>query len=183
MACQAQYGINTVCGDLLFPGGASAEFYVGYVSDLAAPISGVQSSAISTLSFSAYRGLVRFEGQKFSHKYDWSYQKGAGGNGYWMHRATVKLITLSTQDDVELQRLLQAQNAFIISRNNNDQFLIYGYGQGLVGMAGDVGTTGMAAADDVSNTVILEGAEKTMPVRFDVGTVATTLAYLNARVI
>jgi hypothetical protein len=182
-ACQAQYGINNVCGDLLFPGGATPDFYVGYVSDLSAPISGAQSAAVSTLSFNAYKGLVKFEGQKYAHKYDWSYQKGAGGNGYWMHRATVKLISLSTQDDVELQRLLQAQNAFIIFRNNNDQFFISGYGQGLTGMAGDVGTTGQAAGDDVTSTVILEGAEKTMPIRFLVTTPILTQAYLDARVI
>lgn len=181
MACEVQYGIGIVCGDLNFPGGADKDFYVGYTSSLSAPISGTQSGPISTLSFSAYKGLVKFEGQKYAHKFDWVWQKGAGGNGYWLHRSTVKLIALNTQDDVEIQRLLQAQNAFIIFRNNNDQFLISGYGQGMTGMAGDVGTTGQAAGDDVSDTVILEGAEKTKPIRFDVGTPATTLAYLEAR--
>lgn len=183
MACQVQYGISIVCGDLNFPGGVNPDFYVGYTTDLSSPISGVQSGVISSLSFSAYKGLVKFEGQKFAHKFDWSFTKGAGGNGYWMHRATVKLIALSTQDDVEVQRLLQAQNAFVVWRNNNDQFFVSGYGQGLSGAAGDVGTSGVAAADDVSDTIILEGAEKTKPLRFDVGTVATTLSYLNARVI
>jgi len=183
MACRVQYGTTLVCGDLNFPAGADKDFYIGYVSDLSAPISGVQAAPVSTLSFSAYRGLVKFEGQKFAHKYDWVYVKGAGGNGFWTHRSTVKLIALSTQDDVEIQRLLQAQDAFTIYRNNNDQFFINGYGNGLTGMPGDVGTTGQAAADDVSDTVILEGAEKTKPIRFDVGTVATTLAYLNARII
>lgn len=183
MGCQAQYGISNVCGDLLFPGGADKDFYVGYTTDLSAPISGVQSGVISSLSFYAYKGLVKFEGQKYAHKYDWSYQKGAGGNGYWMHRATVKLITLSTQDDVELQRLLQAQNAFIISKNNNDQYKIYGYGNGLTGIAGDVGTTGQAAGDDVTDTVILEGAEKTKPLHFLVTSSILTQAYLDARVI
>lgn len=183
MPCTAQYGISNVCGDLLFPGGVNPDFYVGYVSQLGTPISGVQSGVISSLSFQAYRGLVKFEGQKYAHKGDWSYQKGGGGNGYFLHRFTSKLIPLSTQDDVEIQRLLQAQDAFIISRNNNDQFFIYGYGQGLVGMPGDVGTTGQAAGDDVTDTVILEGAEKTKPLRFLVTDVATTLTYLNARVI
>lgn len=183
MACQVQYGISIVCGDLNFPGGVNQDFYVGYTSDLSTPISDVQSGVISTLSFNAYKGLVKFEGQKFAHKADWSWTKGAGGNGYWMHRFTAKLISLSTQDDVELQRLIQAQNAFVIWRNNNDSFFISGYGQGLTGMAGDVGTSGVAAADDVSNTVILEGAERKMPIRFLATDVATTVTYLNARVI
>jgi hypothetical protein len=100
-----------------------------------------------------------------------------------MHRATVKLIALNTQDDVEIQRLLQAQDAFVVWRNNNDAFFISGYGQGLTGMPGDVGTSGVAAADDVSDTVILEGAEKTKPLRFDTGSVTANVSYLNARVI
>lgn len=181
--CQVQYGINLACGDLLFPAGVNPDFYVGYVSDLSAPISGVQSGVISTLSFKSYKGLVKFSGQKFAHKMDWPYAKGAGGNGFFTHRATVKLIALSTQDDVEIQRLLQAQDAFIAWRNNNDAFFISGYGQGLTGMPGDVGTSGMAAADDVTDTVILEGAEKTKPVRFLVTNPAATVTYLDARVI
>lgn len=181
--CKVQYGIGLVCGDLNFPGGASPDFYVGYTDELSAAISSSQSGPISSLAFQAYKGLVKFEGQKFAHKFDWPLAKGAGGNVYWIHRATVKLLALNTQDDVEVQRLLQAQNAFIIWRNNNDQFFISGYGQGLTGMAGDVGTSGVAAADDVSDTIILEGAEKTKPLRFLVTDVATTIAYLNARVI
>lgn len=179
--CRVQYGIDLVCGDLLFPGGASQDFYVGYVSDLGTPISGAQSGPISTLSFIAYRGLVKFSGQKFAHKFDWALAKGAGGNVYFTHRGTVKLIALNTQDDVEVQRLLQATDAFIVWRNNNDQFFISGYGQGLTGMPGDVGTSGLAAADDVSDTIILEGAEKTKPLRFDAGSPASSLAYLEAR--
>lgn len=183
MACQVQYGISIVCGDLNFPGGANKDFYVGYTSDLSTPISGTQSGVISSLSFNAYKGLVKFEGQKYAHKFDWSYQKGAGGNGFWLHRGTVKLIALSTQDDVEIQRLLQAQNAFVVWRNNNNQFFIAGYNQGMSGMPGDVGTSGQAAADDVSDTVILEGAEKTKHLRFLVTDPGTTVSYLDARVI
>lgn len=181
--CRVQYGIDLVCGDLLFPGGASQDFYVGYTSDLGAAISNTQLGVISSLSFVAYRGLVKFQGQKFAHKFDWSWTKGAGGNGYWMHRGTVKLIALNTQDDVEVQRLLQAQDAFVVWRNNNDAFFISGYRNGLTGMPGDVGTSGVAAADDVSDTIILEGAEKTKPLRFDTGSVTANVSYLDARVI
>jgi hypothetical protein len=143
----------------------------------------VQSAAISTLSFVAYRGLVKFSGQKFAHKFDVAYAEGAGGNGYFTHRGTVKLMALNTQDDVEIQRLLQAQDAFIIFKNNAGQWKIAGAGNGLSGMPGDVVTTGQAAGDDVTDTVILEGAEKTKFLHFDVGTPATTLAYLEARLV
>ena len=183
MACQAQFGVFNVCGDLIFPGGADKTFYVGYVGDLTTPFSLTQSGTITSLTFKAYKGFVKFEGQKYAHKYDWEYQKGAGGNGFYLHKATVKLIALSTQDDVEIQRLQQAQDAFILTRNNNDQFIIVGGGNGLSGSAGPLGSTGMAATDDVSDTVILEGAEKTKPLRFLVTDVAATLTYLDARVI
>lgn len=181
--CRVQYGIDLNCGDLLFPGGVAPDFYVGYVRDLGTPISLAQSAPVSTLSFVAYRGLVKFSGQKYAHKMDVAYAEGGGGNGYFTQRATVKLLALNTQDDVEIQRLLQAQDAFVIFQNNNGQWMIAGAGQGLSGMPGDLVTTGQAAGDDVTDTVILEGAEKTKFIRFDVGTAATTLAYLEARVI
>ena len=184
MGCKARYGISNVCGDTLFPGGADADFWVGYVSDLSTRFSTAQTGPITTLAFSAYNGLRRFEGQKFANKFDSEYQKGTGGNGSFIHRGTVKLITHSTQDDVEIQSLLQAQDAFVIYKNNNDQFFILGASNGLTGMAGPVSSTGVASTDDVTDQVILEGVEKTKPLRFDPGTgTAAIVAYLNARVV
>jgi hypothetical protein len=181
--CKALYGISTVCGDNLFPGGADKDFYVGYVSDLSTSISLTQTGVISGLSFAGYNGLVKFSGNKFAHTFSWPWAKGAGGNGFFQHRAVVKLLPLSVQDDVEVQRLLQAQDAFIIYRNNNDKFFIMGASKGMTSVAGDLGTTGTAAGDDVTDTVTLEGAEKTKPLRFEVTDLATTILYLDNRVI
>lgn len=183
MGCKVQYGISNVCGDLLFPSGANKDFYVGYVSDLSTRFSNTQSAVISTINFKAYSGLVKFEGQKYAHAFSSEFTKAAGGNASFVHRAVVKLISLSTQDDVEIQRLLQAQDAFIIYRDNNDKFFISGYGNGLRGIAGPVQTTGQAAGDDVTDNVTLEGEEKTKPLRFLVTDVATTITYLNNRII
>lgn len=183
MSCRVQYGIDNACGDILFPGGVDPDFFIGYVSDLGASFSLSQSGPISSISFQAYRGLVKFSGQKFSHVLSDEWAKGTNGNGYFLHRAIVKLITKSTQDDVEIQRLLQAQDAFLVGRNNDDQFFIYGASKGMTSVAGPLGSTGQNAGDDVANTVTLEGAEKTKPLRFLVTDAATTLAYLNARVI
>jgi len=181
--CRVQYGITLACGDLNFPGGVFPDFYVGYTRDLSAAISTVQSGVITSLSFVAYRGLVKFEGQKFVHKGDSEVVKGAGGNLYFMHRFAAKLTNLSTQDDVEVQRLLQAQDAFVIIRNNNDDFFIYGAKNGMSSVAGPVVSTGMAAADEVTATVTLEGAEPTLPLRFFVTDAATTVSYLDARIV
>lgn len=181
--CKVQTGVFNNCGDLLFPGGADSDFYVGYVSDLTTKFPITQGSVISSLAFAAYAGLVKFSNAKFVHKFDWEWQKGAGGNGFFVHRAALKLIPLSVQDDVEVQRLLQSTDAFIINKNNNGSFLVYGAQNGLQSIPGLVGSTGQAAGDDVSDSVTMEGAEKTKPLRFLVTDEATTISYLNARVI
>lgn len=182
-ACQVQRGISNVCGDLLFPGGADKDFWIFYISNLGQRLVQPSSGVITGFTFQAYGGFVKFEGQKFSNKFDSEYQVGAGGNGSFLHRGTVKLVSLSTVDDIEIQRLLQAQDAGIVYQDNNDSFFISGYGKGLAGRPGPVQSTGLQTTDDVTDTVILEGAEKSKPLRFLVTDVATTLAYLNARVI
>lgn len=175
--CKAQYGIDLVCGDLIFPSGVDKCVYVGYKSELSTQISLTQSGAIATFAFVAYGGLRKFCGVKYSHKGDDEIQKAAGGNLMFLHRIVLKLISLSTQDDVEIQRLLQATDAFIVLKDNNDQKLIYGAGNGLAGIAGPLSSTGQNPGDDVSNNVILEGVEKTKPLRFS-GTDALLDSYV-----
>lgn len=177
--CKVTTGITNACGDNLFPGGADKDFWVGYVSDLATRIPTNQSGVVSSLHFSAYNGLVKFESNKFAHVFSHDIVKGASGNISYLHRAVVKLLPLSTQDDVEVQRLTQAQDAFIIWQNNNDQFFISGASKGLTVVGGALATTGQNTGDDVMSTITLEGAEKTLPLRFLVTNVATTIAYLN----
>lgn len=183
MGCKVQYGVQNVCGDIVYPSGADATFWVGYVSDLSTRFSTTQSAAISSLSFVAYAGLVKFEGQKFSHVFSSETQVGAGGNISYLHKAAVKVIGLSTQDDVEIQRLTQSIDAFIIYQNNNDQFFILGPSKGLRAVAGPLQSTGQGMGDDITDNVTLEGVEKVKPLRFFVTDVATTISYLNARVI
>lgn len=175
--CKTQYGIDLVCGDLIFPSGADKSFYVGYLSELSAQFALTQAAAISTISFAAYGGLRKFSGVKFSHIYASELQKAAGGNIMYLHRATLKLIALSVQDDVEIQRLTQSTDAFIVYKNNNDQRFILAPLNGLSAVAGPLSTTGQNPGDDVSDTVILEGLEKTKPLRFS-GTDALLDSYV-----
>lgn len=181
--CKVLYGISTVCGDNLFPAGADKDFYVGYVSDLSTSISLTQIGPISSLTFKNYGGLVKFQGNKFSHTFSWPWVKGPSGNGFFQHTSVTKLLPLNTQDDVEIQKLLQAQDAFVIFQNNNDQFFIMGASKGMSSVAGDLGSTGTAAGDEVTDSVTLQGAEKTKPLRFLVTDLATTKLYLDNRVI
>jgi len=183
MGCKAQLGISVSCGDLNFASGADKTFWLGYVSDLASNFSTAQTGFITSMSFKAYSGLVKFEGVKFSHQFSSEATKSAGGNRSIVHKAAIKLLALSTQDDVEVQKLIQAEDVFIVYRNNNNQFFIAGYGVGMSYDPGPVNSTGVGQGDDVSTTINLSGVESTLPLRFLVTDVATTVAYLDARVI
>lgn len=175
--CKVVYGITNVCSDLLQASGADKDFYVGYVSDLSAKFSLAQTGAISSISFLSYMGLVKFEGQKFSHSFSHELTVGAGGSLSYKHMVGIKLMPLSTQDDVEIQRLTQAQDAFFVMSGNNEDFYILGPSKGMRAVAGPMRTSGVAAGEDVSTSLSFEGAEKVVPLRFSLGT--TTQAIIN----
>lgn len=177
MPCKTQYGISLVCGDLIFPSGADKTFYVGYKSELSSQISLTQAADIATLAFVAYGGLRKFEGVKFAHMFATELQKAAGGNAMYLHRATTKLISLSTQDDVEIQRLQQGNDIFIVYKDNNGNKFIIGAGNGLQSVPGPLQSTGQNPGDDVSDNIVLESVEKTKPLRFS-GTDALLDSYV-----
>ena len=179
--CKVVTGINNVCGDLLQASGVDKDFWVGYVSDLSVRFSLTQSAAIASMQFIPYNGLIKFEGQKFAHKFDYELNVAPGGGISYTHKGMVKLMNLSTQDDVELQRLTQAQDMFIITQDNNDNFYIYAPSKGFQAVAGPIRTTGQAAGEDVSSTVSFMSNEKVLPLRFTTGTtVSATITYLDS---
>lgn len=181
--CKVQFGITNVCGDLLQVSGMDKDFWVGYVSDLSTRISLNQTAAISSLAFAAYNGLYKFESQKFSHVASYDLQKGAGGTISYLHRVAVRMMNLSTRDDVEVQRLTQAQDAFFVMQDNNESFFIYGPSKGLTAIAGALRTSGQNSGEDVSTLITLEGSEKVLPLRFDAGSTSATLTLLNGYVV
>lgn len=181
--CKVINGIDNACADLLQASGVDKDFWVGYVSDLGTRISLTQSGPISSLSFVAYAGLVKFSGQKFAHKADAELMVAAGGSISYSHKAMVKLMALNTTDDVEIQRLTQAQDMFIIIQDNNESFFIFGPSKGMQAVAGPIKTTGQAAGEDTSNTVNFIGNEKVLPLRFDRGSgVSSNISYLDGLV-
>ena len=178
--CKVVTGINNVCGDLLQASGVDKDFWVGYVSDLSVRFSTTQTGAISSIQFVPYNGLIKFQGQKFAHKFDAELAVTPGGSISYTHKGMVKLMSLSTADDVEIQRLTQAQDMFIIVQDNNDAFFIYAPTKGFQAVAGPVKTTGEKAGEDVSSTVSFIGGEKVLPLRFTLGgTVAADVTYLD----
>ena len=178
--CKVVTGITNVCGDLLQASGADKDFWVGYVSDLSTRFSLTQTSAISSISFVAYAGLVKFEGQKYAHSFGAELVKGAGGSISYKHTGNAKLMRLSVTDDVEFQRLTQSQDAFIVYQDNNESFFILGPSKGLMAVAGPISTTGVAAGEDTTSSISFEGNEKVLPLRFSLGTTTSAIiTYLD----
>lgn len=179
--CKVVTGVNNVCGDLLQVSGVDKDFYVGYVSDLSVRFSLLQTAPISSIQFIPYNGLIKFEGQKFAHKFDHELAVAPGGTISFIHKAMVKLLNLSTQDDVELQRLAQAQDMFIISQDNNENIFIYAPSKGFSAVSGPMGTTGQKEGEDVADTLNFTASEKVLPLRFTTGgTIAADISYLNS---
>lgn len=180
MGCRVLQDLTLECGDNLYPAGAAGLLWVGYASDLSTPFDLSQAADIQTILFSAYRGLRKLEGVKYAHIFASEGQVGAGGNISIIHRATMKFITRSTQDDRVVQQLMQATDAFIIYQNSAREFFILGP-SGMRYAAGPIQTTGQNPGDDNSDNVILEGTEIVKPLRFRPTGVTDIAAYLNAR--
>lgn len=181
--CKAASGTTFTCEDLLKVGGVFPTFYVGYLSELATLFSLTQSSDISTISFKAYGGLRRFEGNKFAHQFSHELAVGAGGTKSYTQTFEAHVIADSTPDDVVLQNLALGTDIFVIAQDNNQVFYILGAGNGLSASAA-TRATGQTGDSDTSDIVTLTGSEKTKPLRFMLaGGASATVTYLEARVI
>jgi len=179
--CKVVTGINNVCGDLLQASGVDKDFWVGYISDLSVKFSLTQTSPISNIQFVPYNGLIKFEGRKYAHKFDVDGGVAAGGSVSLIHKGMVKLMALSTQDDVEIQRLMQAQDMFVIAQDNNESFKIYAPAKGFSYVAGPLNTTGQADGEDTQDTLNFISSEKVKPLRFSLGTTTqANIDYLNS---
>ena len=178
--CKVVTGIGNVCCDLLQASGVDKDFYAGYVSDLSVRFSLTQTGPIANIQFIPYNGLVKFQGQKFAHKFDSELVVSPGGSISYNHKGMVKLMSLSTVDDVEIQRLTQAQDMFIINPDNNENIFIYAPSKGFQAVSGPIKTTGEKAGEDVSSVISFISNEKVLPLRFTLGgTYAADIAYLE----
>lgn len=178
--CKAIYGIQNVCGDLLQASGLDKDVYAGYVSDLSIRFPLTQASAISSISFLPYNGLVKFSGQKFSHEASEDLAKAGGGAISFVPKFSLRVMPLSTQDDIEVQILAQAQDIFWVMQDNNENFFIFGASKGMTADPGTLKNFGKAAGEDIITTIAFTGNEKTLPLRFSAGTTAATVALLES---
>ena len=179
-SCKAEEGISNGCEDLLRVGGLDKTFWLFYKSELDTQISLAQTADISTLDFGAYGGLLRFDGQKFSHEYTSPLVVNAGNRSY-APTLTFKILATTTAQDVIIQDINLGQDIVAIVQDNNEGFLILGAGKGLSVTADAVGS-GVTGDADTSDTITLTGAERTRPLRFRLGGgYQATLDYLVSR--
>jgi hypothetical protein len=181
--CRVINGINNVCGDLMQASGVDKDFWVGYISDLSVKFVTTLTAPIATIQFYPYNGLVKFSGRKYAHKFDWEGAVAAGGSISIPHKAMIKLMNLSTQDDAELVRLMQAQDMFIIYQDNNEAFKIGAPTKGYSYVPGPIQTTGQNDGEDVLSVLNFISSERVPPLRFTTGgTTQANIDYLDSLV-
>lgn len=167
MGCTISSGIGIDCSDLRRTGGVAKTIWLGNIEDLRAPFDVDATTVISTIELNTYRTLYKFEGAKFAHSATSNLVKTDSGNVSFTHEVSMKLYNTNVSDDQILQNLSVAE-VFAIVQTNNDDFFIYGAGNGLSASA-VTSQTGKNAGDDSTTTVVLTGTERTMPKRFSVG--------------
>lgn len=183
MSCSISSGIGIVCNDLKRVGGVNKRVWLFNLDDLRTGID-VTQSYVSTLNLITYATLYKFEGAKYSHSAEAKLVRTEAGNVSWEHTVNLKINNTSYQEDAVLEALAVAEVGAIVQTNNNE-FLIYGAGNGLT-CTEQTDPTGVKLGDDESTTVKLSGSESTLPKRLIIaaGTSGNitqqTLFYLNA---
>lgn len=181
MPCRITSGITNTCADLLKVGGADQTFWVFYLSQLDTQISLLQAADINALDFGSYGGVLRFDGNKFAHSFGSELVVSPGGNKHYKHTAVIKILPGSTAEDVLLQTLNLGTDIAIVYQTNNREFFILGAGNGL-SVVSDPQNTGQGQDSDTTDTITLEGAETTKPLRFATGAgYQHTLDYLVSK--
>jgi hypothetical protein len=178
--CRVTNSINATCDDLRRVGGVNKRLWVFNTADLNYTSDG--SGYVNSLSFdNVYGGLYEFEGKKKSHSGGYTLVKQAGGNTFFQHDVVLKLIS-TTPDDDEVIEELSVADVGVILETNNREFIVYGIDNGLEMTAGSQ-NSGSESGSDITDTLTFTGEERRKPRRFLVTDYATTLAYLDARVI
>ena len=183
MSCGIGSGIGIACVDLKRVGGVNKRVWLFNIDDLRTGID-VTQSYITTLNLITYATLYKFEGAKYSHSAEAKLVRTEAGNVSWEHTVNLKINNTTYQEDAVLESLGVAEVGAIVQTNNNE-FLIYGAGNGLT-CTEQKDPTGVKLGDDESTTVKLSGSESTLPKRLIIaaGTSGNitqqTLFYLNS---
>lgn len=179
MGCLIESGIGITCDDLRKPGGLSRDAWAFNLADLRNPLAVTSEDYITDLPLTTYRGLYKFSGTKYSHEFTWTEQKSDGGNVSYQQSLTLRLFNSDPTDDAAIEDLGVGETGWVV-KTNAGEFLILGAENGL-SSEGSTGGTGRQAVDATTSQIVLIGTERFLPKRLLIGgSVANTLAYLNA---
>lgn len=179
--CGITSGVGTSCLELKRTGGLAKRLWAFNITDLRSPIDVDATTYITTIELITYATLYPFDGGKFHASANAELVKSDAGNISFTHTVNMNLVNTNPTDDAVLETLAVADTGWIVQTMNNE-FLIYGAGNGL--SAGTLSTpTGKAIGDSSTAPITLTGTERSLAKRLLVGgTVGLTLAWLNAHV-
>lgn len=183
MPCTISSGITVDCSNIKRVGGLNKRLWLFNMDDLRTQID-VTQSTVTNLNFNTYASLYKFEGSKFTHSAEAKLIRSESGNISWEHTVNIKINNVNASEDAVLEALAAAEVGCIVQTSNNE-FLIYGAGNGLTCME-MVDPTGTKQGDDENTTLKLVGSESTLPKRLVIpagtsGNVTQqTIFYLNS---
>lgn len=178
--CGITAGIGIVCADLRRTGGLAKRLWAGNITDLRAPFNVDATDYISTIELNTYATLYAFDGPKFHASANAVLVKTDAGNVSFTHTVNMNILNLNPTEDAVLESLAVADTFWIVQTMNND-FFIYGAGNGLSATALET-PTGKNVGDSSASPITLTGTERSLAKRFLVGgTVQLTLARLAAQ--
>ena len=183
MSCTITSGIGIACADLKRVGGVNKRLWLFNMDDLRTPID-VTQTTITNLNFNSYALLYKFEGQKFAHSASAKLVRTDSGNISFEHTVNLKVNNTTATEDQVIENLAVAEVGAIVQTNNNE-FFIFGGGNGLIAMEME-DSTGQKLGDEEVTVIKLTGSETTLAKRFArpagaQGSILNeTLYYLNA---
>jgi len=183
MACSISSGVGIACADLKRVAGLNKRLWLFNMSDLRTPIDTTQTT-ITNINLTSYALLYMFEGQKFAHSAGAKLVRTDAGNISFEHTVNIKVNNTTGTEDQVIENLCTSEVGAIVQTNNNE-FLIYGAGNGLTCMDME-DNTGQKQGDEEVTTIKLVGSEQTLAKRFarpagGQGSILNeTLYYLNA---
>lgn len=175
--CGISDGLDVSCQSLKRTSGIK-KVWLFNLDDLTSPINPVDGNYVTGLEFASYRGLYLFDSKRYSHQATDELSVGDGGNVSWTHTVILRLFNDTPAEDLVLENLAVAEVGAIVWTTNNE-FKIYGYGNGLTATAATE-TTGRNLGEDTTSQITLTGQELGKAKRLLRTDVNTTIAYLEA---
>ena len=175
--CLINAGLSTTCDKKKRVGGVKKRLWIGNISELEsiAYVGDDPKGAILDFTMASTTMTYVFEGFKQSHSGGYTWTPQTGGNGYWQHDVFTKFLADTAAEKAILEDLA-VSDVFIILETNSEEFLFYGFKNGLQQTEG-VQNSGAEFGSDTTDQLTFTGAELTMPKPLMAAIVASETQY------